>query len=117
MNLVHAGGDNTTSNPRVFATFSEEDITFENQNFINNCSICSDHCQTCEMYEEGRETLLKGLEDELHRCGFFICKADSKIPTSLDRFISYSFQWVSVTGLKFKRLGQNERQVHPQESY
>ena len=79
MNLVHAGGENETSNPRVFATFSEEYMAFENQNYINNCSICCDDCQTCDirkrmMYEEVRNTLLKGLEHDIHRYTSFSLK-------------------------------------------
>jgi hypothetical protein len=122
-NLVHAGGDNTHPNPRIFASFGRTFNALETRNYIGLCQPCDfprqcDLCYTLENIRNNHDdkTLIQGLEDKdvMYTCtglesnGFVLEKIQLKTTAALEEKISNLDNSSAIKGISFQNMGQEK---------
>jgi hypothetical protein len=122
-NLVHAGGDNTHPNPRIFATFGRTFKALETRNYIGLCKPCDfprqcDLCYTLENIRNNHDdkNLIQGLVDKavMYTCtglesnGFVLEKIQIKATAALEEEISNLDNSSAINGITLQNMGQEK---------
>jgi hypothetical protein len=121
--LVHAGGQNTHSNPRIFATFGQIFKALETRNYIGLCVPCdfTNSCGVCKTLENIRinhddGNLIQGIEENdlkysitgLDANGFILEKIPIKSTDALREEVSKLENSISIKGISFQNMGQEK---------
>jgi hypothetical protein len=122
-NLVHAGGDSTYPNPRIFASFGRTFKALESINYIGLCQPCDypSQCDLCDTLENIRSNheeshLIQGLDDGdvMYKCtglesnGFVLEKIQIKATAAFDEELSNLDNSRAIKGISFQKMGQEK---------
>ena len=122
-NLVHAGGQNTHSNPRIFATFGRIFKALETRNYIGFCVPCyfPNSCGVCKTLENIRmnhddKNLIQGIEENdlkynitgLETNVFILEKIQIKSTDALREEVSKLENSIAIKGISFQNMGQEK---------